>query len=83
MSFIAKIQAIETAISRLLLGKTSLLPEKTTNCVTGFYEEAVNRVGRHLRCALLGFVLFRVRCRLFFAEKPGADDAELIHKHQG
>ena len=40
------------------------------------------QAGRDLRCTLFSFVFLGFGLRLFFAENPGTDDAELIHHHQ-
>ena len=42
----------------------------------------MNHAFHNLRRTLLGFVFFRFRHRLFFAENPGADNAEFVHEHQ-
>lgn len=67
--------------------ETSDRPKKTTKFLTNpVQNERGGGVlvpgGQNLRGTLPGFIFFSFGCRLFFAKKPGADDAELIHDHQ-
>jgi hypothetical protein len=66
----------------ILISITSLATILYLGLLEGLYAEIISPAGGNLRCALFGFVFIGLGRRLFFAENPGTDNAELIHYHQ-